>query len=452
VPPSQWTNASVLSFAAGADPVEVIIQKARDLVLRAMDAGWNGPPFEPLELARHLDIDAIPRDDIRDARTVPAGEKPRIEFNPSRPRTRMRYSIAHEIAHTLFPDCTTRIRNRARYHELSGDDWQLEALCNIAAAELVMPFASFPDLPDPVSIDDVRRIRATFDVSSESVVIRIVRMASRPYVAFCASRVEEGTAKGRYRLDYAIPSPFSDVQLGRGPYLPADTVLAECNAMGYTAKGDEVWPGAAKPLHIEAIAIAPYPGLSSPRVVGLARPSEPAAAAAPLLTYLVGDASDPRGTGERIVVQVVNDATPNWGGRGFANAILRKWPDAQTSFREFAARDQLRLGATHFYRPWESLTVASLVAQAGFGPSNRPRIRYEALEQALNAVAAYARERNATIHMPRIGSGQAGGRWEVVEMLVTEIFSSRGLQVTIYDLPEKRTATTLERQRSLLDL
>jgi hypothetical protein len=130
----KWTCASVLAFAGDVDPVEAITKAARDVVVRAMDQGWTGPPFDPLSLADFLKLDIVPRDDVPDARTVPVDRsRLRIEFNPNRPRARIRYSVAHEIAHTLFPDCSKTIRHRGIHRDTTTDEWQLEALCNIAA-------------------------------------------------------------------------------------------------------------------------------------------------------------------------------------------------------------------------------------------------------------------------------------------------------------------------------
>src|SRR5436305_1955789 len=96
----RWTNASVLAFAGGQDPIAAITDAARNLVAKALDHGWSGPPYDPLELARLLRLEVMPRSDVRDAQTVPLPKgRFRLEFNPTRPAARVRYSLAHEIAH-----------------------------------------------------------------------------------------------------------------------------------------------------------------------------------------------------------------------------------------------------------------------------------------------------------------------------------------------------------------
>jgi O-acetyl-ADP-ribose deacetylase (regulator of RNase III) len=60
-------------------------------------------------------------------------------------------------------------------------------------------------------------------------------------------------------------------------------------------------------------------------------------------------------------------------------------------------------------------------------------VRYEAIGAALAALAPLALEQGASVHMPRIGCGLAGGRWERVEPLVRDALVSRGVPVTVYD-------------------
>lgn len=103
---TEWTHQSLKSQEIGEDPVGFVKAKARELTFRAIEEGWAGPPFDQLELARVADIETQPKQGIPDARIVPLrGGRFRIEYNPSRPSARVRFSIAHEIAHTFFPDC-----------------------------------------------------------------------------------------------------------------------------------------------------------------------------------------------------------------------------------------------------------------------------------------------------------------------------------------------------------
>src|SRR5882724_7319027 len=100
-----WKHPSVIMFAEGGDPITLMLKKASFVALNAMQEGWQGPPFDPFALAEFLHIQVIPNSEIFDARAVPiSGERVRIEYNPTRPRARIRYSVAHEIAHTFFED------------------------------------------------------------------------------------------------------------------------------------------------------------------------------------------------------------------------------------------------------------------------------------------------------------------------------------------------------------
>ncbi|GAI75061.1 unnamed protein product, partial [marine sediment metagenome] len=62
----QWTNVSVLAFAAGSDPINIMIERAKSVVMRAVQRGWKGPPFDPFELAEYMGIALSPRSDIID--------------------------------------------------------------------------------------------------------------------------------------------------------------------------------------------------------------------------------------------------------------------------------------------------------------------------------------------------------------------------------------------------
>jgi len=105
----KWNHKSVIRLMAesgNSDPVDEIKTRARNLGLTAFELGWEGPPYSPIELAKFLNIDVIPNDSVTDARIIPLSKRHlQIQYNPFQKPTRINFSVAHEIAHTLFSDC-----------------------------------------------------------------------------------------------------------------------------------------------------------------------------------------------------------------------------------------------------------------------------------------------------------------------------------------------------------
>jgi len=404
--------------------------------MSAIQDGWSGPPYDPFALAEYLKIGVVAREDIPEARTVQSRTGFIVEFNPNRPRGRVKFSICHELAHTLFPDCGDRVRNRVTHRDMKGDEWQLETLCNIGAAELLMPIGSVRWLEgERPAIDSILEAREQHEVSAEAVLLRTVRLTAAQCCVFSCSRRSSSDDRGIYFLDYVIGSRAWTGGPDAGTPLPEKSIASECAAIGFTAKGLEAWDVIGN-VRVECLGVAPYPNQIYPRVLGIARPQKQIPGHVAEITYIRGDATQPRGTGPRIVAQIVSDSAFTWGA-GFALAAREKWPTAQKNFRTWAQQGHhhLRLGNVHVADVDERLAVASLIAQRGYGPSPRPRIRYMALKSCLDRLGGIAAERGATVHMPKIGSGQAGGSWSIVRELVQESICSRGVDVQVYELP-----------------
>ncbi|MEV6332908.1 Appr-1-p processing protein [Streptomyces sp. NPDC051909] len=154
------------------------------------------------------------------------------------------------------------------------------------------------------------------------------------------------------------------------------------------------------------------------------------------IEYVRGDATAPRGKGVKVVAHVCNDLG-GWG-KGFVLAVSRRWPEPEAAYRRWhreRARNDFGLGAAQFVRVEPYVWVANLVGQRGIrtGRSTGVPVRYEAIDAALGLLAATAAELGASVHMPRIGCGLAGGRWERVEPLIAERLVARGIPVTVYD-------------------
>ena len=155
------------------------------------------------------------------------------------------------------------------------------------------------------------------------------------------------------------------------------------------------------------------------------------------INYVVGDATAPEGAGSKIVVHVCNDVGA-WG-RGFVLALSRRWPEPEQQYRRWhrgEATLPFALGQVQFVQVDRDLWVANLIGQHDIRPQDGvPPIRYDALRQGLRTVAAEAAQLAAVVHMPRIGCGLAGGRWEDVEPIIEQELVTQGLTVTVYDLP-----------------
>jgi O-acetyl-ADP-ribose deacetylase (regulator of RNase III) len=160
------------------------------------------------------------------------------------------------------------------------------------------------------------------------------------------------------------------------------------------------------------------------------------------LTFVAGDATRPVGDGARVLAHVCNDAG-RWG-KGFVVPVGRRWPHVRQAFLAWhhgaaAGEPPFELGQVQVVEAEAGLWVANMLGQHGVLPRDGvPPIRYDALRQALGRVAIVARDHGASVHIPRIGCGLAGGSWNVVGPMVGQTLCEAGVDVTVYDLPEAR--------------
>lgn len=154
------------------------------------------------------------------------------------------------------------------------------------------------------------------------------------------------------------------------------------------------------------------------------------------IQYLKGDATVPQASGPKILVHCCNDIGA-WG-KGFVLALSQRWPEPERAYRKWhaeRAHNDFGLGAVQFVevKP-DELWVANLIGQRGIkmGSKGVP-VRYGAIAEGLEKVALRALEQGASVHLPRIGCGLAGGKWSRVEPLLLQKLCAQGVPVTVYD-------------------
>lgn len=157
------------------------------------------------------------------------------------------------------------------------------------------------------------------------------------------------------------------------------------------------------------------------------------------ITYLTGDATRPVGEGVKIIAHVCNNLG-KWG-KGFVLAVSGRWPVTRQRYLTlYTPGTTIPLGTVQVVKVEADIYVANLIAQDGLRSRNNPvPLKYLSLEACLGQVATEALSLQATVHMPRIGCGLAGGEWDRVEPLIQHTLCQWGVVVCVYDLMENIT-------------
>lgn len=163
------------------------------------------------------------------------------------------------------------------------------------------------------------------------------------------------------------------------------------------------------------------------------------------LNYITGDATNPVGSGLKIIPHVCNDIGA-WG-RGFVLALSAKWKQPEQEYRiwhrtgymidMFGHNEPFMLGSVQFVDVGAGIIVANMIAQTGiYSRDSVPPIRYGELAQCMRKVAVIAGNIGATIHAPKFGAGLAGGDWSRIESIINN--ECPNLSVTVYEYDEAK--------------
>ena len=156
------------------------------------------------------------------------------------------------------------------------------------------------------------------------------------------------------------------------------------------------------------------------------------------VNYVRGDATRPIGSENRIITHCCNDQ--GYWNAGFVKALSHRWPEPERAYRRWATGLEtlpFTLGNVQFVRVAAGLCVANIIGQSGIANgrlNHPPPVRYEAIRKGLERVRQLALTHTASIHMPRMAAGLAGGNWQLVAKIIDDELSNHGLQVTVYDL------------------
>lgn len=174
------------------------------------------------------------------------------------------------------------------------------------------------------------------------------------------------------------------------------------------------------------------------------------------IKFKMGDATNPTNSGTKIIVHICNDVG-GWG-KGFVMAISKRWKEPEAEYRnwyknkeleqtdtvkferlerrdKYSSEKKFELGNVLFVKVTDDIWIANMIAQRDIRADKygQPPIRYSFVSECLQRVRQFAKRQNASVHMPRIGCGLAGGQWPEIEEIINENLIGYEIETTVYD-------------------
>jgi Zn-dependent peptidase ImmA (M78 family) len=179
----------LLSQTHADDPVDAMRIAAR----RQLAAFFGlfpdeGPPMNMLALASFRSIRTTDDPPVfsPDAEILPDDRGLVMRLNRQRPVTRQRFSIGHEIGHTLVPGFEMQVQCRKpRNRDWAGGRDIVEFLCDVASSEFLFPLEWFSgDIATAhFAADSLVRLASRYQASPDATVRRFVELTRPPTAA-----------------------------------------------------------------------------------------------------------------------------------------------------------------------------------------------------------------------------------------------------------------------------
>jgi hypothetical protein len=210
------------------DPIRIIESKARTLTHRARSMGWAGPPFDVSVLASlaGLQVKGAVRLGSEEAAILMGTA---IFTNVDQAVVRQRFSMCHEIVHPFFPDWQNAPHFSWRGTE--DPDREVELLCQLGAAELIMPHWCFIEAARalPMTLETAALLADRYWVSFEAAARRLVALSSEPVALVF---LEPGYRKSeRAAIEMPLLGGFEDVIQNPLPKLRVVRVAATSQSL-----------------------------------------------------------------------------------------------------------------------------------------------------------------------------------------------------------------------------
>lgn len=248
----------------------------------------------------------------------------------------------------------------------------------------------------------------------------------------CAFIMANYEVSGNLVIEYSKSSKALDFNVSNKTKIAKDSIAYHCLRPGTekfssSEKDEEIFNG--RRFSVFAIGLGALKRSQLPRVGMFLVPREKADLPEQMIVSVNGDATKPLEKGNKIIAQVVN--TSGGVGMGFGRAMAKVYPESKSNLQSWKLnRNEFKLGNISLFQVNSDTWVCQLLAQQGIHKTATSiPLKYWALRECLLKLKDEAVHLNASVHMPAIGAGQAGGDWDVIEGMVYSELVSNGVYV-----------------------
>uniref|UniRef100_A0A4W4EFK3 Chromodomain-helicase-DNA-binding protein 1-like n=1 Tax=Electrophorus electricus TaxID=8005 RepID=A0A4W4EFK3_ELEEL len=160
------------------------------------------------------------------------------------------------------------------------------------------------------------------------------------------------------------------------------------------------------------------------------------------ICYVLGDVTHPQADQEDAIIIHCVDDSGRWGRGGLFTALEVRTDEAKKQYELAGAMEDLELGNVLLFPIDDKQSrmsgqdyLALIVAQQRDKANNLSGIRLTSLEEGLKKVYRAAKQKKASVHLPRIGHSTKGFNWYGTERLIRKYLASQDIPTFMY--PDK---------------